>query len=579
MARKKGTAGGAVAYSYIRYSRPEQVKGDSLRRQLALTRGWCMRNGVRLDETLAYHDLGVSGFTGEHRTNPDRHALAAFLEKVKDGTVKPGSFLVIESLDRLSREHVRAGLMLLLGLIEAGVRIVQLVPEYVYDQKADDFALMIAIAELRRGHAESALKSKRCGEAWAEKKQTAAVEKKPITRIVPAWIEVRDEEFRLIPERSEAVRRIYHMARDGYGVDAIVKALNTEGVPPISAGKRRGLHWTTSYVAHILTTRSTVGEYQPHKGKWRRGNPKARQPDGPPIPNYFPAVVTEDEWHATRAAVTSRRRAVGRPARVVNVFKNMLTDARTRTAMHCMTRGSCPEVIYPYAYTLGKAKFTSFPLPVFEAAVLSRLKEIDPAEVLPRRDGAADKVSVLAGRLAELDARIGKVKAALVDGDEVAPLLDVLKQLDAKRQATAAELSRARQEAASPAVSAWGAARTLIDALSTAPDRQAARTRLRSVLKRIVARIWVLVVPHGRDRMAAVQVWFADETACRNYLIYHRPGHPHGREQRPPEWHVRTFKEAKVRADSYDLRKHADAAELEKLLERMGDAIKDRLKG
>lgn len=564
----------AVAYSYIRFSRPEQAGGDSVRRQTALTRDWCRRNGVPLDESLTFHDFGVSGFTGEHRSNPDRHALASFLQMVKDGQVRPGSFLVIESLDRLSREHVRAGMMLLLGLIEAGVRIVQLVPEYVYDQKADDFALMIAIAELRRGHAESAMKSKRCGEAWAAKKRDAAREKRPITRVVPAWVEVQGGGFRLIPEKAEAVRRVYRMARDGCGVNLIVKTLNTEGVPAISQGKRRGRYWSSSYVAHILSTRATIGEYQPHKGKWRRGNPKARQPDGPPIPNYFPAVVTEDEWHATRAAVTSRRTAVGRPSQEVNVFKNLLTDARTRTAMHSSTRGRCPAVIYPYAFTLGKSRFMSFPLTVFEAAILSQLKEIDPTEVLPPPDGAADRVMVLAGRLAEVDTRIEKVKAAAVDGEDIAPLLDLLKRLDVKRQKLAADLARARQETATPAVAAWDEAKTLIDALAAAPDRLAARTRLRAMLKRVVAEIWVLVVPRGRDRLCAVQVWFAGSASHRDFLIFHRPGHPHGRELRPPAWWVRTFKEAKLKPGDLDLRNHKDTAALEAVLLRTTDVLK-----
>src|SRR5919106_809754 len=113
-----------AAYSYIRFSTPEQAKGDSLRRQTEAAKAWCARHGVRLDTSLTFRDLGKSAFLGAHRTNPDRYALAAFLKLVQDGRVPRGSYLVIESLDRLTREHVRAGLMLLLGLIESGVRIV-----------------------------------------------------------------------------------------------------------------------------------------------------------------------------------------------------------------------------------------------------------------------------------------------------------------------------------------------------------------------------------------------------------------------------------------------------------------------
>src|SRR5262249_16773911 len=91
-----------IVYSYIRFSHPEQARGDSLRRQTEATRAWCDRNGARLDESTTLHDLGRSAFLGEHRKNPDRNALAGFLKLVEKGKIPKGSFLVIENLDRLS---------------------------------------------------------------------------------------------------------------------------------------------------------------------------------------------------------------------------------------------------------------------------------------------------------------------------------------------------------------------------------------------------------------------------------------------------------------------------------------------
>ena len=92
----------AIAYSYVRFSHPDQAKGDSLRRQTDAAAAWCERNGVRLDTSTTFRDLGRSAYTGAHRSNPDRHALAAFLKLVEAGKVPRGSFLIIENLDRLS---------------------------------------------------------------------------------------------------------------------------------------------------------------------------------------------------------------------------------------------------------------------------------------------------------------------------------------------------------------------------------------------------------------------------------------------------------------------------------------------
>jgi hypothetical protein len=61
--------------------------------------------------------------------------------------------------------------------------------------------------------------------------------------------------------------------------------------------------------------------------------------------------------------------------------------------------------------------------------------------------------------------------------------------------------------------------------LATAPDPADARQRLRAALRRIIAEVWVLVVAHGRDRLAVVQVYFAGkrEGRRRTYVIFYRP--------------------------------------------------------
>src|SRR6516165_6806666 len=108
-----------TAYSYIRFSTAEQEEGDSLRRQLELSRDYAAQNGFTLNESLK-PDRGVSAFQGRNRTEGN---LAAFLARVKDGSVKKGSALFVESLDRLSREEVEEALYGFLDIIRSGVEI------------------------------------------------------------------------------------------------------------------------------------------------------------------------------------------------------------------------------------------------------------------------------------------------------------------------------------------------------------------------------------------------------------------------------------------------------------------------
>jgi DNA invertase Pin-like site-specific DNA recombinase len=93
------------AYSYVRFSTPDQAKGDSYRRQTEAANEYARRHGLVLDTELTFTDLGVSAFRG---ANAKTGALGVFLEAVKDGTIAPGSHLLIENLDRLTRADARS---------------------------------------------------------------------------------------------------------------------------------------------------------------------------------------------------------------------------------------------------------------------------------------------------------------------------------------------------------------------------------------------------------------------------------------------------------------------------------------
>ena len=88
-----------IAYSYLKFSTPEQASGDSRRRQLAMAEKYATDNNLKLDRQLSFRDLGVSAFRGR---NAKEGALRAFLEAIEHNLVPQGSVLLVESLDRLS---------------------------------------------------------------------------------------------------------------------------------------------------------------------------------------------------------------------------------------------------------------------------------------------------------------------------------------------------------------------------------------------------------------------------------------------------------------------------------------------
>ncbi len=565
-----------VAYSYIRFSSPKQAEGDSLRRQTEAAAEWCLRNKVSLDTNTSLHDLGKSAFTGEHRKNPDRHALAGFLRLVEQGKIPRGSHLIIENLDRLSREHIRPALTLLLNLIEAGVRVVQLKPvEQVFGEDVEPMQLMMAIMELSRGHSESAIKSERGGEVWAEKRK-AAREKRPqpprrkdgritkwLTSQLPAWVKEEDGKLVLIPERAAVVQRIFELAAAGYGYGTITRRLIREKVPPFGEaraprpGRKRSAfcgQWVRAYVAKILMSRRAVGEFQPCGPD--------RKPDGDPIPNYFPAAISEQEWLAARAGAAQRRFSRGRLGKNINVFARLLRNARDGGAYYSTRKPK--HVLLSINAVEKDSSAWSFPYDTFERGVLSMLREIDPHEIL-NGDSGPDETLVLSGEVARVESSIALIDAEMNEHGESPTLFRRLREKEALLRDLAKKLAEARQKAAHPLSETWGEAKGLMAALDAAPDPEDARLRLRSALRRMIDSVMLLVVVRGLDRLAAVQIWFAGGKKHRDYLILHRPPHANRWHRREGHWWARSLATVAT-ADGLDLRNPDHAKRLEAAL-------------
>jgi DNA invertase Pin-like site-specific DNA recombinase len=521
-----------LAYSYVRFSTSEQLDGDSLRRQTEAAAEWCQRNSVCLDTSLTLRDLGVSAFRGKHRQNPDRNALAAFLKLVEQGRVPRGSYLVIENLDRLSREEEVPACNLLTGILMAGITVVQLKPsEFILTDKSNGWDIMRAVMELSRGHNESVMKSERNGKAWQERLARARAGEKVLTRQLPAWIEEKDGKLVLIPSRAAVVKRIYDLAVAGYGAKLIVGVLTKEKEPPFGdkeeytdkhgrarhkakGGKRLGSGiWVRSYVTKILKDRRAIGEHQPCG--------KGRKPKGKPIPGYFPAVVTEDQYNAARAAIRQRRQMPGKTTATVNLFAGLLRHAKDGDSFF-VSRVSGNRVFVNRAGHEGRSTYVSFHAGVLERAILSKLREIDPKSILKGANGHNEVVS-LEDELGQINAELAGMKAWLDKNKFSAEMGNMMNEkvttLADRREDVSKRLNEAKRKAKNPLSASWGETHSLIDVLDTATDQQDARLRLRSAMRRIIKVIHVLIAYKKHERLAFVQVQFTEGCRLRTYLI------------------------------------------------------------
>jgi DNA invertase Pin-like site-specific DNA recombinase len=575
------------AFSYVRFSAKIQAKGESLERQLELTRDYCKRHKLILDETLTLHDLGVSAFRGKNvREGP----LAGFLEECRMGKVPRGSVLIVESLDRLSRDQVQQALQLLLSILSLGVSVVTLVPEReIQPDSEDTFALLEPLVIFARSHEESVMKSHRRKFGWKKLRDKARQGSGPMCRKCPAWLELADGKFRVLPGRAEVVRRIYSLATDGYGLHRIAQRLTKDGVPAFGKGGK----WIRAYIAKILKSQAAIGVYQPCRMDGRKA-----VPDGPAIPGYYPAVITEQEWSDAQAAIRGRaadyddagkfakgRRGSpsagrrGRGDEETCLFTGLLHNARNGERLHvspCVgkRRQDGSRKLYHY---LASTRDTGLPeggprieYSVFEAAVLSRLQELKPADIMAddgHINGREAEIARLSGRLLDIDNRLERAQARARTAEDFDAFLGLIESLHSERKTVGGKLAKLRERKASKPATDLGEVQGLLGMLANAPAEQQAelRGKLKRRVRQIVSGIWVLVLRCGSDRLCAVQLWFASEERHRDYLILHRPGCRYGKSRREGQWFVRSFVSADTRGE-LDLRKPDHARRLEKAL-------------
>lgn len=326
-------------YSYTRFSYRLQARGDSTRRQIEATEQWVQREGkgMPLDTSLR-EPRDVSAFRGY---NAKAGSLAKFLQAIADGQVARGSILVVENLDRLSRNEPLEGLDAMRSIINAGVDIVTLHDNQRYTQenmRRDLGKLMSALVILSRAFEESDTKSQRLLEKWGQKRE-AARKGTPITLRVPAWLKVvgskrvgsrrdwSEAKCVLVEERAKLVRQIFSWSSDGWGYRRIARELRARKVSTWGRAP-----WSASMVGKIIKSRAATGEFQPHV--YVGGAHGVRKPHGRPVRGYFPRVVTDEQWEQAQAKVTQHR-AGPRSA----ILSGLLIDPQGRR-MHYMWTGS-----------------------------------------------------------------------------------------------------------------------------------------------------------------------------------------------------------------------------------------------
>lgn len=498
------------AYSYLRFSTPDQMRGDSRRRQWQRTIQYAEQHGLDLDETLTFHDLGTSAYRGK---NAEEGRLGEFIRAVDEGRVKKGSYLLVENLDRLSRQDPYTAFNQFSAILKKGIHIVTVGDGQVFSAERMDFsALMLAVVGMQRAHEESRTKSQRLSAAWEGKRQKAQEGEVKFTSRCPAWLELdkATQTFKQVSERVEVIRRIFQMLLDGHGKRSITRTLNGEGVPTF--GRSQG--WQDSYIQKISQNEAVIGVYQPHCMKDVDGK-RQRVPIGDPIEDYFPAIIDKETFYKARRMSSSRVIPAGRAGeKFSNLFTGIAYCGQCGATMHFENKGKPPKggtylVCSAARRKVDGCKRHSWSYPKTQCHIILNLRELDFSELFPtvyeRSQTMAsqieDEITVKEAELEKIRSRTDNLIDLLADNPDSPARkrkLEILEQeerdAEDRLKGLYADLERERDtlsnaEESYNKLSSAMSKYVRVEKEGSEKERLDARRRLHLLLKRVIERI------------------------------------------------------------------------------------------
>lgn len=477
------------AISYGRFSSIGQEEGESTARQKAAYNEVCSHYSDRIAPSTEYgfghfFGKGESGFSAEHLA--DGGSLASLLSALESGAINPHkTCLVIEAFDRLGRMEPDIATALLSRLVRMGCALAVARPRVfignVADLNGSNWFLVQAMLVL--AHEESKQKSERGQHNWRVKREAGAAavntrhDKGSKSRACPSWLQRSPDGKTYVPnDFAQVIKEMFRLALEGHGAKTIQGMLKLEGV----------------CVLGYLRDRQVIGEHQPMK----RVGKSTRVPDGLAIPNYYPAIITDDIFFTVQTGLDSRRKQRGRKGKfVTNLFKEL-----------CY--GDDGKKMYIKGESRGRRMLTrrtpgrkrAWDYKAIEAGILLELRDVS---LQPATATVKDYVGILN----DLSRRIDELTELQAELPSRANAV-ALSKLEARVEEVQAEYEAEKGKVAPPV--ALLEAQTLLGQLDglTGDDLLLARTRVAACMARLLKRINVTIREsiHGTPECV---VWLA----------------------------------------------------------------------
>ncbi|EIA1304711.1 recombinase family protein [Vibrio vulnificus] len=296
----------AQVYSYSRFSSARQKKGSSVKRQRDYAKEVADKYGLTLNSDLMMLDEGLSAFHAQHMK---KGALGVFVDKIKSGEVAEGSILIIESLDRLSRQQILKAQALFLDIISHGITIITANDSQVYSNSTiaeNHGSLFISLGSMIRAHEESLIKQQRAVSSIKGKvEQFHKDGSGDVHGSVPFWISRTDNGFEL-NQRADVVKTIIELyVNKKLGINKIARELTKQSIKT-PTGKREA--WGATSIKNILRNKSLYGLKEFSVTSLIKGVNDTTQYS---LDNYYPALISKDEFILIDKINKAKNQSVG----------------------------------------------------------------------------------------------------------------------------------------------------------------------------------------------------------------------------------------------------------------------------
>jgi hypothetical protein len=493
-----------LVYSYSRFSDPRQAVGHSLERQQAYAARWAAEHGLALDESLSLRDEGLSAY---HQNHIKSGALGVFLVAVEAGKVPPGSVLVVEGLDRLSRAEPIQAQAQLAQIVNAGITVVTASDGKAYSRetlKANPMDLVYSLLVMIRAHEESDTKAKRVRasivrhcEGWMAGTYRGLIRNGKD----PVWLRMAGGRWELIPERVEAVRTGLDLYRRGYSATRILAELVERQLSLTGRGPQ------ALQIYRLIHQRALLGE-------------KELSVDGRVyrLPGYYPALLSEVEWSELQGLASTRgRRAAAGPV------PSILTGLRITCCGYCGRAMVGQNIgtrkrredggihdgyrrLHCTSYASGGCAVPgSCSVAPIERAIMawcSDMLNLNSLYVGDRAAAPRARIAQLRTQQAATDAQLQRLTDALLDagpGAGVAAFVQRGRDLEAQKAQAEAELASVERELAAVARTSVEGADSIWRALASGVEAQDTDARIKA--RQLVADTFerIVVYHHGVD--------------------------------------------------------------------------------